>query len=134
MHIVFVYGTLKRAHGNHSLIAQGGGRDLGDAITVPKFFLGGGHGIPVAYFKAHPSRQMLPVRGELYKVDAHTLARLDRLEGHPDMYRRVLTMVRHVAEGGPESPAFIYTMKEAYAGMEPCPIIDGAYVWGRDRL
>lgn len=28
------------------------------------------------------------VRGEIYSVDAHTLARLDALEDHPDVYVR----------------------------------------------
>jgi len=78
--LVFVYGTLLRGEANHGLLARARfvatGRteaafDLVDLGDYPALVEGGG----------------TIVTGELYEVDAATLAALDRLEEHPDVYR-----------------------------------------------
>lgn len=77
--LLFVYGTLKRGHGNHHQLAGAGfvgeatmaGVDLHDLGPFPMAISGEGL-----------------ARGELYRVDAGTLARLDRFEGVPRLYRR----------------------------------------------
>ncbi|MCT0207546.1 gamma-glutamylcyclotransferase [Synechococcus sp. CS-1332] len=77
--MVFVYGTLKRGHGNHHWLAgapfQGDveltGVVLHDLGPFPMAVTGEG-----------------TVRGEVYAVDAAGLARLDRLEGYPRLYDR----------------------------------------------
>lgn len=77
---VFVYGTLKRGEFNHRLLR--GATYMGDA-TVEGYSLTAGRGFPYA----------IPVvdgraRGEAYRVDSTTMARLDGLEGFPYHYTR----------------------------------------------
>ena len=79
--LVFVYGTLRRGGANHALVAHA--RFLGPATTVDRYALFV-DGIP---FLA-PAPAVHRVRGELFAVDADTLAALDRLEGHPRWYER----------------------------------------------
>lgn len=88
-HTVFVYGTLMRGFGNHGLLA--GATYLGPAGTAAAWRL-----LDLGAFPAlvsAPDGFAAPVRGELYRVDGATLAALDRLEGHPDFYRRVPILV-----------------------------------------
>ena len=81
---LFVYGTLKRGGSNHHHLA--GQTFLGPARTVPGFTLfslGAYPGLVAAPYDAHG------VTGELWSVDAATLARLDVLEGLTEgLYRR----------------------------------------------
>ena len=77
---VFVYGTLRKGYWNHSLLENS--KFLGKAITKEKYSLFA-DGIP--YVVKIPKTQII---GELYEVDKETLERLDRLEGHPDFYKR----------------------------------------------
>lgn len=73
--LVFVYGTLKRGRCNHALVA--GQEFIAEARTQPvyrMFDLGGYPGI----FHASPG---ISITGELWRVDAECLARLDALEG-----------------------------------------------------
>jgi gamma-glutamylcyclotransferase (GGCT)/AIG2-like uncharacterized protein YtfP len=78
-HLVFVYGTLKRGHGNHHWLAEAvflgtttlRGAVLHDLGPFPMAIEGEG-----------------TVWGEVYGVDEPGLARLDRLEGCPRLYRR----------------------------------------------
>ena len=81
MHRVFVYGTLLAGEPNHDLLA--GARCLGPARTAPAFDL--------YSFGPYPGLVReggTAVAGELYEVDDATLARLDVLEGYPDLYDR----------------------------------------------
>lgn len=86
MHLVFVYGTLKKGYGNHRLLAQS--MFVGKAITEPNFtmlHLGGFPGIVQSGDTA--------IHGEVYRVSNATLTQLDRLEGHPTFYERKPLMV-----------------------------------------
>lgn len=86
---IFVYGTLLRLQGNHRLLARS--RLLREARTKPKFQMHSLGGFPgVVGGGSHA------IVGELYDVDAATLAALDRLEGHPSFYRRT---VIHLDDG-----------------------------------
>lgn len=81
---IFVYGTLLSGEPNHRLLVSA--KFIGEARTRPEFTfhdLGGCPGA-VRYSKLEP----VAIVGELYAVDAETLAALDRLEGHPRFYRR----------------------------------------------
>lgn len=86
---VFVYGSLLRGFGNHRLLV---GSELlaGDAVCdgLAMFDVAGG-----AYPGCTLGTGRDQVAGELYRVDAATLARLDRLEGHPRFYCRKLRSV-----------------------------------------
>lgn len=86
--LVFVYGSLLRGESNHRVL--GGARLVAHAITAPRYTL-----IDLGAFPAMLDRGNTPIRGEVYRCDAETLARLDRLEGHPRFYeRRDLVLVR----------------------------------------
>jgi gamma-glutamylcyclotransferase (GGCT)/AIG2-like uncharacterized protein YtfP len=78
---VFVYGTLRRGEGNHRLLL--GARFVGEACTVQGFAM-----YNLGAFPGLVRASAGSVAGEVYDVDAATLAALDRLEGVPTFYRR----------------------------------------------
>ena len=79
---VFVYGTLLQGEGNHDLLA--GAEFVGAARTPPGYALR-----DLGAFPGLVDGGEHAVDGEVYLVGPDTLARLDRLEGHPSWYRRV---------------------------------------------
>jgi gamma-glutamylaminecyclotransferase len=79
--LLFVYGTLRLGSGNHGLLA--GSRPLGRARTVASYAL---FVDPYPHMVETPA--VSPVVGEVYEVLPATLAVLDRLEDHPNWYRR----------------------------------------------
>ena len=89
--LVFVYGSLKRGHSNHHLLATA--RFEGEA-QAPGLTLHDLGPFPMAIAAAQPEAgsatdpETLPVSGEVFAVDAETLKRLDRLEGVPRLYQR----------------------------------------------
>lgn len=78
---LFIYGTLLPGESNHPLLAAA--RPLGPAWTPPEYELLDLDGFP-ALVAGGRSR----VAGELFAVDARTLAAVDELEDHPRYYRR----------------------------------------------
>ncbi|NOJ92338.1 gamma-glutamylcyclotransferase [Corallococcus coralloides] len=78
---VFVYGTLLSGEPNQHLLR--GARFVCQAQTPPHFTL-----YDCGPFPALASAGQHTVGGEVYEVDAPTLAALDRLEGHPHFYQR----------------------------------------------
>jgi gamma-glutamylaminecyclotransferase len=78
---VFVYGSLRRGQGNHSII--GVATCVGEARTLRGFTL-----YDLGPFPALVHGGMSAVVGEVYEVDEPLLARLDRLEGCPRLYQR----------------------------------------------
>lgn len=144
---VFVYGTLKSGHHNNLLL--GGASFLSESTTEQGFLLLN-YGVPVAvprslvqapsyprrygdtrnpleglYGASQRSYEALPVRGEVYQLHhKDDFIRLDKLEGHPDLYYRSLTPVLGVGlcwmymwPYGPDQED------------DTCPVIDGAYEW-----
>lgn len=91
---MFVYGTLKRGFGNHSLLKDS--EFQGSAVVQGTLYV---HGLP--YYRREGSGS---VYGELYRVDDDTLARLDRLEGYREhnpetsFYNRVKVVVTDADE------------------------------------
>jgi gamma-glutamylaminecyclotransferase len=81
IHRVFVYGSLLKGECNHRLLELA--PFVGAAHTSASFTL-----IDLGAFPGLIARGMTAVRGEVYAVDAATLASLDRLESHPRFYRR----------------------------------------------
>lgn len=85
MHVLFVYGTLKRGFKNHRHIADQ--RFVGEARTAPGYQLydlGDYPGLVA------DGTDTLGVNGELWEVDAAGLVRLDEFEGVAEgLYRRV---------------------------------------------
>ena len=78
---VFVYGTLMKGEKNHRLLELS--KFVGPGKTEPAFDFVNLGGFPAMIWGG-----VTQVVGEIYEVDNKTLARLDRLESHPDMYRR----------------------------------------------
>ncbi len=121
---VFVYGTLKRGHSNHRELE--GATFLGEAHTLERYAL---HvqGLPMV----DRNNPVSVIHGELYLVDQATFADLDRLEGHPNCYRRYLTRVA-LAEGTVRA-AWMYFFDQPdgpivgsgrYQRELPCPRLD----------
>jgi gamma-glutamylcyclotransferase (GGCT)/AIG2-like uncharacterized protein YtfP len=82
-HRVFVYGTLLSGEVNHRLLA--GAELLGPHRTEPCFTL-----FRLGAYPGLARGGTTAVVGEVYRVDAAGLARLDRLEECPRLYDRVL--------------------------------------------
>lgn len=125
---VFVYGTLKRQHGNNRLLNTATFKQ--ECKTVDLFALGG-KGIPYAFPEdvipeEYRDRLSFPVIGELYEIDDPITAMdLDNLEGYPMFYNRRIISV----DCGRD--AWIYTIEDfGWANnLEACNFIDGAWRW-----
>ena len=78
---VFVYGTLLSGEPNHFLLR--GQPLVGEARTRARFNL-----VSLGAYPALVAGGEVAVHGEVYDVDAETLAALDRLEGYPGFYTR----------------------------------------------
>ncbi len=93
---LFVYGTLRRGQANHGLLADSQfARAAATRAAFQLVELGRYPGMVAG------SRSVL---GEVWLVDASTLARLDELEGHPHLYERGLVQLH---DGVPVE-AYIY--------------------------
>jgi gamma-glutamylcyclotransferase (GGCT)/AIG2-like uncharacterized protein YtfP len=99
MHMVYVYGTLRKGQSNHHFLDRS--KFLGNAKTKLRYAL---------YVSELPFLSRIGavshITGEVYTVDDATLKRLDRLEGHPDAYKREQAEV--VLEDRTEFTAWIY--------------------------
>jgi gamma-glutamylaminecyclotransferase len=98
-YLVFVYGTLRKGQGNHYLFKSS--KFIGNAKTKLSYALYV-NWVPFLSRTASVSQ----VTGEVYSIDDATLLNLDRLEGHPDAYKRDQAEV--VLEDGTELIAWIY--------------------------
>lgn len=106
-HRVFVYGTLLRGESNHHWLRRA--EFLGRWCTPPRYRL---HDLGPYPVLCGGGTQR--IHGELYRVDAWTMAGLDRLEGYPDHYDRKLIPT-------PRGPAWIYFRSEPPPGARPIP-------------
>lgn len=80
-HLLAVYGTLRKGYGNHRLL--NGARFIRDQWLAG--FIMCGTSIPFVFSSRLPGQE---IKIEIYEVDQKTLERIDRLEGHPNWYRR----------------------------------------------
>lgn len=80
---VLVYGSLRKGFGNHYLLENS--RFLGEVKTGPHYTMYSFGGFPALSLNGDTT-----IVGEVYEVDEETMARLDRLEGYPNFYDRVL--------------------------------------------
>lgn len=103
MYRIFVYGTLKRGCKNHRHLA--GQTYVGEARTAPGFRL--------CDLGSYPGMVPAPadhegVAGELWDVDAATLACLDDFEGVPEgLYNRVRVPIITPPDT-PHADAYLY--------------------------
>lgn len=88
---VFVYGTLKRGHGNSHLLREA--TPLGRSLVTGKYKLYDLGGFPAVMLR--PAGEMVHILGEVYDVPLDTFQTLDMLEGHPDWYKRIKVATAH---------------------------------------
>ena len=102
-HHLFTYGTLRKGFSNSHLLD--GAKYVGTAKTLEKYSLYES-GIPFVF----KDQSVSHIFGELYRVDELTLTIIDRLEGHPECYRREKVQV--VNEEGRNVTAWLYFYPE----------------------
>lgn len=109
--ILFTYGTLKKHHYRHDVLA--GMVFLGVAQTLAKYGFK-----DLADFPALLEPGLVPdevvVQGELYVVTPEVLAELDRIEGHPHHYERITIPV--VTDKGSPLDASTYAITASKKG------------------
>ena len=101
-HLVFVYGTSKRGHGNHNLLSNNEAKFIGTFKTQQGYSLFV-EGLPYLV----PREEGHGVVGELFLVDVETMTRLDHLEGHPTFYSR-----ERIKLQGYEDEVWVYVYQE----------------------
>ncbi len=105
---VFVYGTLMNGEANHDSFLRDA-EYMGEC-TAEYFRLYDLGSYPGMVYAAPDKRHkgVTKVAGELYKVDAETLRRLDMLEGEGSLYRRVPVMLRTADDKMLRAQAYVY--------------------------
>ena len=90
--LVFVYGTLRKSHGNHQLLEGAHYYGVGNTLHKYSIYLVGGYPYAIS------TEPRYPIVGELYGVNDEILKKLDKLEGHPIYYARneVIVIVDNV--------------------------------------
>lgn len=102
MTTLFLYGTLKRGQRNHGLMR--GQVFLGTAVTEARYVLVDCGPYPGLIEPAAGGRA---VKGELWRVDADALVRLDSLEAVPYLYVRRELLIA-APEGAGTVEAYFY--------------------------
>jgi|688.fasta_scaffold80279_2 gamma-glutamylaminecyclotransferase len=98
-HLVFVYGTLRPPYGNYqNYLNNEGAKHLGSATTKSelRMFASGIPYVSEGKFLTEEEKQIFKpvnIKGDLFEVDDKTLMNLDRLEGHPNFYKRTPLVV-----------------------------------------
>lgn len=100
-HLVAVYGTLKKGHGNYYRHLTES-KFIGKGVTKDKYPLIV-RGLPYLLEEKGKGHH---VEVEVYKVDDDTFSDLDALEGHPNWYKRKEVVIR--LSSGKEVKAWIY--------------------------
>lgn len=109
---LFVYGTLKRGHGNNRVLGTTSEWLCDDVLPGARMWT---IGYPVVKLEGAGE-----VKGEVWRVnDASVLRNLDRLEGHPHSYRRTPVVLK----SGDMVQTYIW-QRETH-GMQELP--DGLY-------
>ncbi len=114
--LVFVYGTLRRGCPNCETYLAGA-EFIAAARTREPYALYVGR-----YPYVVKDERVGPIVGEIWRVTPRILARLDRLEEHPDWYRREVVAV--IDDAGNEFAAWLYF----YPQPEGEPIPSGDYL------
>lgn len=134
LNLVFVYGTLKRGHGNHVLLENSD--YLGEAVSeLSRYEMRAPEtgGFPFVTDVSVHSKNKGRILGEIYRVDDSVLDRLDLLEGHPSFYTRRIRTFK-LLDSGEVVAAWIYLHPRVdYPLCDKIILSDGdeAYVWNR---
>ena len=107
---VFVYGSLKRGFGNHSLLAMS--KFHGSHTTAEDCYHMNSLGaFPAVTTVSDDCENGYSISGELYTVDSATLRKLDQLEGNGSFYTRKIVRLNSPVI----KEAWIYLM----SGLDP---------------
>lgn len=121
---LFVYGTLQRGYGNNRLLA--GATFLGPAVSLKPYVLFNcGFPYAVPFTKNEEKFPLLPITGEVYGVDETILRGCDRLEGHPNWYKRTYI---NVVRDDEEEEVMIYEMN-TWEEYRLSSISNSVYCW-----
>ena len=124
MNRIVVYGSLRRGHGNNSLLEDSDFID--ECLTESGYVMRSLGGFPCVSIGGNQS-----IRGELYSVSDDVLRQLDSLEGHPDWYERQLINVLPFNMMGNWIKAWIYLMPpDEYTD---CPVVESGD-WGNKTV
>lgn len=112
---VFVYGTLKKGHGNHGLLQSAyfvtKAKTERKMVMVQKRWAGYPHVLDIEDELAHQ------IPGEIYLVSSDDLKRLDNLEGYrekdPDFSHYIRIKDKFITEAGETVDASIYVASKA---------------------
>ena len=106
--LILVYGSLLSGERNHGYLQHA--QLIGKGITLPHFEL-----LDLGSYPAMVLDGTTAIHGEIYAVDDDTLARLDRLEGHPHYFVRA-----HITLQGPdELEVWVYVMRREILTAKP---------------
>jgi gamma-glutamylaminecyclotransferase len=108
--VLFVYGTLMRGGARHRVLV--GQRFLGEARTCPHYALFDLGAYPGLVLSEAEGRS---IHGELYEIDADLIARLDRIEGAPSLFRLEPILIDGYAGG-----VFAYFYQPSTEGLPLC--------------
>ena len=81
--LLFCYGTLKSGFHNHHQLS--GSQFIGSTKTAAEFTM-----VDLEDFPAVIEHGSCAIHGEVYKICSDTLINLDKLEGYPHYYNRIL--------------------------------------------
>ena len=112
--LVFVYGTLKQGHSNHRIMHMD---DESESALVMRDATIKGDLYDLGPFPgAVESKNGGKIVGEVWDVSNQTVRHLDRLEGHPDFYKR-----KKVPVLGTNWQAWAYFLPEVPENAVPMP-------------
>jgi gamma-glutamylcyclotransferase (GGCT)/AIG2-like uncharacterized protein YtfP len=127
--LVFVYGSLKSDKHNHPVLTCSDGNIHSHSDYLYKtventVMISNSGAFPgIADMSAvteeqrqHLSYPILPVVGEVYRVDSHAMRNLDYLEGYPSFYNRRLMSVLKMAEGDEKVDVWAYFQNNIIIG------------------
>jgi len=108
--LVFVYGTLKRGYGNHSVIDREGNQFVSEAFLRGPFKM-----ISLGAFPGVVEDTSLPdaeIQGEVFRVAEDNMAALDALEGNGRFYTRYQRQIWWPTEDPPEAWVYLLPFKD----------------------
>ncbi|CAJ0583746.1 unnamed protein product, partial [Mesorhabditis spiculigera] len=110
-HQVFVYGTLKSGEPNFHVMSETDGiySSIGKGRTLHTYplIIASPFNVPMVIFDRGNGHR---IHGEVYQVNDVKLAELDKLECHPDDYRREIEQIE--LEDGTVINAWMYSVRD----------------------
>ena len=88
--LVFVYGSLRKGMGNHSVLNPRGSMLVDEYTTPPEYHLA-----DLGYYPAVLKGGGTAIKGELYAVSQEVWEAVEYLEGYPSFYDRVELTTPH---------------------------------------